>query len=186
MALSIEDRTAVNESYVLEAQGKIAQSIEKMVNILNTNPSDYFVNYRLGWLFSLEKKYKNAADHYEKAASLSTESMEPWLALSSLYINLGNFSGAEKASRELLKRDPKHYYGMLRLNLALIRKKDFAPALEGANAALKLFPTDAVFLEQKAYALAQLERKDEAREVIAILILVSPKNEYARTFLSSK
>ena len=185
-AISVDDHQAIYVSYLSEGQGKIADAIGKLTSIYQKNPNDYFVNYRLGWLFSLEKKYKNSVDHYKKAADLSPASIEPWLALSSLSINLADWTQARKYAEEILERTPTNYYGQLRYIQAQIQLKEFDKALTKAEAALKLYPTDKIFLEQKAFSLAKLNRVEAAKMAILDLLLVDPQNIYAKSFMSTR
>lgn len=185
-AFTLEEQTSVYDSYALEAKGQIGKAIERMVALSIKHGNDYFTNYRLGYLFSIDKKYKNSIEHYQKAATSAPTSVEPWLALSSLQVNLLDYAGAVASSTELLKRDPNNYYGLLRLTLSYIRLKNYQPAVDNANRSLQLYPIDPIFLEQKAFALAQMGRQDEARTVISTLILISPRNEFARTFTIKK
>jgi tetratricopeptide (TPR) repeat protein len=182
---STVDYTGIYDSYNLEAQKKYGDAIAKMTEIYSKNSDDYFVNYRLGWLFSLDQKYKNSVDHYKRAAINNPTSVEPWLALSSLMVNLADWKSALGYSEELIKRDSKSYYGHLRFILSNIRLKSYDAALEKVEAALKLYPTDPVFLEQKAFALAESGKVELARKVVSELIIISPSNVYAKTFLSA-
>ena len=183
-AVSVEDHPLVYESYSLEAVGKYSQAIEKMTLILAKRSDDYFVNYRLGWLFSLHKKYKNAAEHYKNAAKINPTSLEPWLALSLLSVNLGVWPSAVTYSEEILKRNVDSYYGNLRYIMASIQLKSYANALEKVDSILKSYPTDVIFLEQKAFVLAELGKTDAAKKVILDLLLLSPENVYARSFMN--
>jgi tetratricopeptide (TPR) repeat protein len=183
-AISVEEHSAVFETYTLEAQGKYAKAIEKMTKLLEGKSDDYFINYRLGWLFSLEKKYKNSVDHYKKAGSSNPKSIEPWLALSLLHLNLLDYKNVMVYAEEVIKRDPENYYGNQRYILAALRTKDFSSALEKVDEILKAYPTDAIFLEQRAYALAESGKFDLAKKAVADLLLVSPSNAYGKYFMS--
>ena len=183
-AVSSEEYTAIYDSYRLEAQFKYPQAIAKMTEIYAKNSDDYFVNYRLGWLFSLDLKYKNSVDHYKRAATKNPTSLEPWLALSSMMINLGEWQSAISFSEEILKRNPGNYYGNLRYILGHLRLKNYAQALEKVDYILKSYPIDPIFLEQKAFALAESGKTDQAKKVIRELILISPSNIYAKTFMN--
>jgi tetratricopeptide (TPR) repeat protein len=154
-----------------------------MISLLNTQTDDYLVNYRLGWLFSRAKKDKNAIDHYEAAAKASPLSLEPWLALSLLHLNLGNHRQALEACAALLDRDPKNYFGLLRSAAAHQGLKKNSLALAVTDQALALYPLDTLFLEKKAYLLRELGKTEESDQVLAKLILLSPQNPYARSVL---
>jgi tetratricopeptide (TPR) repeat protein len=182
-SITLDDYTIVYDSYKLEASGKIPQAIEKMTQIFSKSSDHYLVNYRLGWLFSLDKKYQNSADHYKKAAKKNPSSIEPWLALSSLYLNLGEWKNASDSSNEIILRDKNNYYGNLRFIQANLKLRDFESALEKVTTILKVYPLDTLFLEQKAYILAELNKNKEAKNAALDLLLVSPNNQFAKNFM---
>jgi tetratricopeptide (TPR) repeat protein len=183
-AVSLDDRVALYDSYTLEGQGLITKAIEKVTGVLSRNQTDYFVNYRLGWLFFLEKKYKNSIEHYQKAANLVPTSIEPWLGASYVYVMTGDYSNSVRTCAEALKRDPQNYTCLQRTTLSLIRLKDYSGAIEKANISLKLYPTDLVFLEQKVFALKESGHADEAKDIASALITLSPRNVYAKRVLA--
>ena len=184
-AISSRDYPVVYDSYTLEEKGKISQAIAKMTELFAKNTDDYFINYRLAWLFSVDKKYKIAIDHYKKAAEKNTQALEPWLALSLLSVNLSEWQSAATYSEEILKRNPDHYDGNLRYIMATIHLKDYAKAIEKVDHILKLYPLDPIFLEQKAYSLAESGKTEAAKKAVLDLILVSPSNVFAKTFMST-
>ena len=184
MAISVEEHASVYETYTLEAQGKYGKAIEKMTKILEGKSDDYFINYRLGWLFSLEKKYKNSVDHYKKAGASNPKALEPWLALSLLHLNLLDYKNVMTYAEEVIKRDPESYYGNQRFILAALRMKDYSSALEKVDEILKAYPTDAIFLEQRAFALGESGKYDLAKKAVTDLLLISPSNAYGKYFMS--
>jgi tetratricopeptide (TPR) repeat protein len=184
-AISSMDYPMVYDSYSLEEKGKISQAIAKMTEVYAKNTDDYFIHYRLGWLFSVDKKYKIAIDHYKQAAVKNTQALEPWLALSLLSVKLNEWQSAATYSEEIIKRNPDHYDGNLRYIMASIHLKDYANAIEKVDRILKSYPLDPIFLEQKAYSLAESGKTEAAKKAVMELILVSPSNVFAKTFMST-
>ena len=182
-AITAEGIALTNESYALEAKKDYTQAIAKMVKVLDENKADYFANFRLGWLFTLVKKYENTTEHYEQAAKAMPDSLEPWLALSILNQNLGNSEKLLAASEEILKRAPTNYYGLQRGTSACIKLKKYDLGLTKVNKALEMYPTDTIFLEQKGYILKQMNKTAEAKTVLEFLQLISPMNAYAKSVL---
>ena len=182
-ALSADETILLYNSYAAESKGDLDDALSKALGVLRTQPDDYLVNYRLGWLFSRVKKFKNAIDHYAAAAKASPESVEPWLALSLLHLNLGNYQQTLGAGTALLKRDPKNYHGLLRTSSAQQVLKMHADALATTDEALMLYPLDTLFLERKGYLLRELGRTLESDQVLRRLLLVSPRNAYANSVL---
>ncbi|MBI2711356.1 MAG: tetratricopeptide repeat protein [Bdellovibrio sp.] len=183
-ALNMEDRMAIYDSYALEGQGAIAKAIDKVTGALSRNKTDYFLNYRLGWLFYLAKKYKNSVEHYQQAGNIVTTSVEPWLGASLVYVMSGEYGLSVRMCAEALKRDPQNYTCLQRSVFSWIQLKDYHNALEKVNVALKLYPTDAVFLEQKVAVLQASGKPDEAKDIATVLITVSPKNAYAKKLVT--
>jgi Flp pilus assembly protein TadD len=180
-SLNLAAQLQVHESYSLEAKGDVAGALNKILKLQQMNPDDYLLNYRLGYLMALNKKYPNARIHYEKAAQIQPKSLEPWLAISLMSLYSLDDSKVISASKEVLKRDPHHYTALQRLASAQIRAKNFDQALQVAETGVSLYPTDAIFLEQKAFALNALKKTDQAKSVAQTLILVSPTNEFAKS-----
>ncbi len=184
--MTLDDQTLVYDSYAAERIGDIPKAVAKMVAILQNNPTDYFVHLRLGWLFYIQKKYKNSIDHYSGAFNATPSSIESLLGLSLVYYSTASYDKAAKACSLLLQRDPKNHTGLQRIITSQIQLRDFVHALENSNTATELYPTDPVFLEQKAYLLKETGKPEEAKATLAILLLVSPQNAYARAQATAK
>lgn len=185
-ALSTDAKALVYESYAFEEKRDYPKAIEKMVKALGSDEKDYFLNFRLGWLFSLDKKYKNSFTHYEKAASVAPKSLEPLLSLSLLYFNLGDFANAAATAEKVINLDPSNYYGLMRAISSNIKLKKYAQALPHAEEAVKYYPTDAIFLEQKGFLEVSLNKAAEGKETLKQLLLISPKNIYAKSILGAQ
>jgi tetratricopeptide (TPR) repeat protein len=185
-ALTVEQQASVYDSYAFERAGDFSHAMERMVQVFKQSPSDYFVNLRLGYLFYTLKKYKNSADHYERAVQLNTASIEPLLGLTQVYLASETYDKVIKACSSILQKDPRNYTALQRLITSEIRLKDYAHADAHAGEALKLYPTDAIYLEQRAFALKELGKANDAKAILSTLLLVSPQNEYARSQIITK
>lgn len=182
--LTVTEQTEVYDSYNLEAKGNLEAAAQKMIKIHAANPDDYFVNYRLGYLLSMNKKYANALIHYQKSANLRPLSLEPLLGMSLTAYYAGDDSKLISVSKEILKINAQNYYGFLRMAGAQIRIKDFEGALKTSSEALKYYPLDAIILEQKAFALNALGKVSDAKQVAQELILLSPTNFFAKSLMN--
>lgn len=185
-ALTLQERAAIYESYALEEKLDYVRAAQKVASVFEKNKTDYFLNLRMGWLLSYAKLYKNSVDHYKNAAKLAPNALEPWLAISLLYLNIGDPAQSLPASAEVLKRDPANYYGLMRTTIALIRTKQYTAALLKVDEALKIYPIDPTFLEQKGFLMVNTGRPEAATEPLSLLLLVSPQNEYAKSILKQE
>jgi len=181
-AINSADTMNVYESYSYEAKSQTTLAIEKMTQVLGTNPTDYFVHLRLGWLFYLERKFKNASTHYKKAIEIRPSSIEAKQGLMLVSQVSGDFESTVIVGELLLKIDPLNYLANQRTISAYIQLKSFNKAVKRAKMMTEVYPTDPIFLEQLAFALVQSGKKDQAQHIVSELILLSPSNEFARTF----
>ncbi|MDQ7068371.1 MAG: hypothetical protein Q9M40_10605 [Sulfurimonas sp.] len=57
------------KSYDYERMGKYSEAIKVLSPLYKKYPKGYTLNLRFGWLFFLDKKYKNAQKHYKEAST---------------------------------------------------------------------------------------------------------------------
>jgi len=86
---------------------------------LESTPKDGEVHYFMGALCHKSKKYREAFNHYKRAAALEPGNARIWANLGTLYGQLGHTSEAKKALEKSLDLDPdqpkvKRYYKKLK------------------------------------------------------------------------
>ncbi len=172
-------KKAYYESYRLEAQGRYAEARKALIPVYKSFPRAYTVNLRLGWLFYLEGRYRNAAKHYEVAASAAPRAVEPVLGLGLVYAARNQWQKVEELMYRVLKVDYYNYYANLRLAYALRKQKKFRQAELVCRKMLALYPTDVSFLEELALILLESGRKKEAEAIFADILILDPKNRTA-------
>lgn len=180
--LTLPEKATLYESYAFEARLKYEEAAKKIGNLYETHKDNYFLNMRLGNLYSLAKKASQSVGYFQRAATISPGSLEPWLALAQLHVNTGDYKKAEAVCWELLKRDRENYHGLMHMAMSMIALKKYSDALSKVEDAMKLYPLDPTFLEQKGYLLVKENKMDAARETLGLLLLISPQNAYAKSF----
>ncbi len=184
LALTSKYYPLVYESYLLEKKGDIPKAISKMTTILKTQSDDYFVNLRLGELFTKDKKIKLAIDHFKKASRLQTEAIDPWFQISTIAFSEKDWAQVELATEEILKRDSHHLVANIRFLTALIETEKYSKAIERMEEILNHHPLNKELLELKARALQKNGDTVQSKKTLMELILVDPDNILAKSLLS--
>ena len=109
---------------------------------------------------------EQAAPRLEEAIRRGARGAETWHALGVVRIHLRDLDGAEKAYREGLRADPSHDENLLGLATVAILRDDAASALAAYDALCKKHPGYAAGELGRAWALAKLGRKSEARAAL--------------------
>ncbi len=177
-------KEAYHRSYEFEREGQYAKSIQALMPVYQKYPRGYTINLRLGWLFYLSGRYRNAIEHYEKAAAAAPGSVEALLGLSLPYLAQKNWSKVETLMYRVLKIDFYNYYGNLRLAQALRNQKKYYQAEAVCRKMLALYPTDVNFLAELALNLYYRNQKSEAKKLFRDLSILAPQNPLPQKFLS--
>ena len=181
-AFSLNIKDAYLKSYNYEKMGSYSDAIKVLIPVNKKYPNSYTVNLRLGWLFFLNKRYKNAIQHYKKALLAIPSSIEANLGLIKCYLANEDLKNAIKIGGIILKIDYYNYYGNYYLSLALIRNKDYAIALNLVNKMLSLYPTSVLFLEELA-KIKSVEKPQEAKKIYRNILILDPNNINAKDAL---
>jgi len=171
------------KSYNYEKMADYKDAIKVLIPIYKKYPDGYTINLRLGWLFFLNKNYKNSIKHYQKASMVLPNSIEPKLGLMRVYNYLGEYDKSLEVGNSLLKTDFYNYYGNYYEILALMGKKNYKVALEVSQKMLSLYPTSVMFLNLLAQNYYYLNKKDIAKEIFRNVLLLDPNNVVAKKYL---
>ena len=179
-ALDIKDIYA--KSYNYEKSYNYAEAIKVLIPLYEKYKHGYTINLRLGWLFFLNKRYKNAIKHYKKALLAAPKSMEAYLGLLRSYLMIGDIQNAIATGSVIVKIDYYNYYGNYYLLKALKRKKEYATAAAIANKMLQLYPTSILYLEALAN-ITKIKEPQKAKEIYRNILILDPNNVAAKAAL---
>ncbi|WP_187648391.1 tetratricopeptide repeat protein [Nitrosophilus labii] len=173
------------DSYNYEKMGDYEDAIKSLMPVIQKYPDAYTPNLRLGWLYYLDKKYKNALYHYKKAAIAAKSAISPRLGIINIYILQQKYDDALKICNDILKVDYYNYYANLYLVKILIGKSDFINAKAIAYKMLSLYPTDISFLELLAKIYQKTDNLENAKKIYEDILILDPKNFAAYNFFQS-
>ena len=168
------------KSYTYEQVGKYKEAIQMLSPLYKKYPKGYTLNLRLGWLFYLDKKYKNSEKYYKKASLIDTYALEPQLGLVRNYLATYSYDRAQSISTEILKKDYYNYYGNLYMCKALIGQKKYEAAIKESKKMLTIYPTDVLFLEELFIGYKRTHNK-RYQDVYKSIIILDPNNIFVRS-----
>ena len=175
-------KTSYFKSYDYEKVGRYQEAIKVLVPLYNKYPNGYTLNLRFGWLFYLNKNYKDGITYYNKAALLKPYSIEPKLGLIKIYLNMYQYQKAETVGNAILKVDYYNYYGNFYTIKALIYQKKYASALKISKKMLAIYPTDITFLEELA-TIYKATKSQYLQQVYEDILILDPNNVLVRSNL---
>ena len=119
---------AVRNSVKQEVNRNYAEAIQAILGEYSAHPQDYLLNLRMGWLYYLSGSYDNSAQHYYTALQITPQSTEAGVGYLLPLLAQARYPDAESFVHEIVKGDPKNYYGNLRLAVALRLQGKYADA----------------------------------------------------------
>ena len=171
------------KSYNYEKMGDYKDAIKVLIPLYDKYPNGYTINLRLGWLFYLNKNYKNALKHYQKASLILPYSVEPKLGLMRVYLAMEDYKNALKIGNSLLREDYYNYYGNYYEMMALKGLKDYKNALNIVNKMLALYPTSVLFLNELGEIYYIEDKKDIAKQIFENVLILDPNNITAMKYI---
>ena len=149
----------------LQEAGRPLQAAAQLGAAAQHEPGNPAIRHRLAELYQSEGLWDAAEAEYRNALSLGT-SVHTWVGLADLLRNLNRFSEAVRAYRSALEMDPRSSRAGFGLCLAQIGDEDFAAAVDGCELGARLNPQDVGTRRRLGLALLELERYQEAAEVL--------------------
>ena len=176
-------KRAYHLSYEFDRRGEDLKAREALFPVYEKFPRGYTVNLRLGWLFYLEGRYREARKYYERALEVAPRAVEPLLGLSLTYMVQKRWKEVEELMTRVLKIDFYNYYGNLRLTQALREQKKYLQAEAVCRKMLSLYPTDVAFLTELALTLYHSGQKKLALSIFRDVLILDPQNRIASRFV---
>jgi tetratricopeptide (TPR) repeat protein len=179
-----EINNAYKNSYNYEKIGDYKDAIKVLIPIYKKYPNGYTLNLRLGYLFYLNKNYKNSIRYYQKASLILPNSFEPKLGLMKVYLTIKNYQNVTNIGYSILKIDLYNYYANLYIIDALIAQKKYDDALSLVNKMLTIYPTDITYLVKLA-KIYEFKNPAYAKKIYKDSILIlDPNNISAKIYLN--
>lgn len=124
------------------------------------------LNYHAGYFKETQKRFAEAAMHYERALKQSPNDARCISAYGRVLDQLGNRVEAEKQLRRACELAPQDPAPLSDLAQSYARRQDWNAALTCQRQAVALQPTNQVFLNQMARLLIDAGRPDEAVQIL--------------------
>ncbi|MBF0118566.1 MAG: tetratricopeptide repeat protein [Desulfobacterales bacterium] len=172
-----------NKSYEHERQNKYKEAIDDLRNIHANYPDTYTVNFRMGWLYYLNKNYANSIENLQKALSISPASIEVLNTIVLVYAAKGEWNKVEEQSVKALKIDYYNITANSWYSHALKMQGKYDLAIKVDQKMLAVYPTSILFLQELGINLFLNKQKEESKAVLSNLKILNPSNEIADYYL---
>jgi adenylate cyclase len=151
------DPTVV-EAYAVRArhlyeQGNFSGADDELAQAFRIDPESWEANREAARIYYFERRFAEAASHYEKAVSIVETDFHSWAMLSSTYGALNKESDARRAAEM---------------------------AVEQAKRALSHDPTNGNALGMVGYGLAVMNERQRFKEWVERAVLINPDNMFMR------
>lgn len=186
VAISISAQTTIekafSKSYAFEYNIEYGKAISALVEL---NVDSYPVNFRLGWLYYLNKEYIKSEQFYKKAIAKEPLSIEARFGLVLPMSALGSWNNVLNVYLEIIKIDPNNSVSNYRSALIYYNRKDNLNAAKYLSKVIKLYPFD--YDSNLLFAKIKLaeNKSAEAAQFLEKAIQYNPQSEEAISLLKS-
>lgn len=161
-------------SYEHEQQNQYAEAIKDLDPVYNTYPNSYTVNYRIGWLYYLNRNYPKALDHLRKALTISPGSIEVMNTITLVHAANLDWPQVYKITQNTIKRESYNITANYWFSYSLKMQKKYDLAIKVDRKMLLAYPTSAIFLQELGENLALAGKHEESITVFQNLKILSP------------
>lgn len=174
---------AYYKSYNYEKSGNYDDAIKALQLVYQQYSKAYGVNNRLGYLYRLNRQYKNAESHYKQAITALPDALTPKLGLMYAYLQAKNYDDASKLGYQILSIDFYNYYGNLRLAYVLRQTDNLEMAEKILIKMLTRYPSDTLYLTELGLLTYQQKDYPRTRGIMQEVLILDPENVDAKSVL---
>lgn len=178
-----EIATSYARSFSHERSQDYDNAIRSLGDVYQAYPNGYTVNLRMGWLFYLNGNHNNAVAHYEVAARVAPQALEPRLGRLLPLLAQGRWVEAETVAYQVISVDHYNYFGNLRLAFALRMQGKVEQAYQVVLKMVGAYPTDLAYLVELAEIQQARGNETEALAILEDVLILDPENLTARRIL---
>ncbi len=188
-AAPVLDSTAIEagyyKSYNYEKSSNYPDAIKSLQLIYQAYPKVYGINNRLGYLYRLNRQFKNSEYHYKQAIQALPDALSPRLGLMLTYLQMEAFDEANRLGFQIINIDFYNYYGNLRLayGLRLIGNNEMAEKI--LLKMLARYPSDALYLTELGLLTLSNGEVERAYAIMKDVQILDPENVTAKSVLLS-
>jgi tetratricopeptide (TPR) repeat protein len=176
-------QNAYKKSYDYETMQKYEKAIKSLGDVYKNYPDSYTVNYRLGWLYYLNKNYKNALTHLNKALAIFPSSVEVLNTIDLVYAAQQDWTKLEQNAIKIINIDYYNTYANYWYSFALKKQGKFDLALKVDYKMLAILPSSISFLTEVAENLYLSGNIKMAEEQFKNVLILDTLNETAKYYL---
>jgi tetratricopeptide (TPR) repeat protein len=175
---TVKLQDAFSQSYAYEKSGETAKAIEALKTVYDAN--SYELNLRLGWLNYSAGSFTEATAYYNKAVTLSPNSVEAKLGLVMPLASLGKWDDVIKQYLDILSIDPKNSLVNYRMGSIYYSKNDFSTAFKYLEKGLSMYPFDYDLIILTAWTYYKMGKMNEAKALFQRALLNRPDDSSAK------
>jgi arylsulfatase A-like enzyme/Flp pilus assembly protein TadD len=120
--------------------GRYQESIDKLKNVVKTEPNSVPAHYLQGLDYSRLKMYEEAVDELQKTVQLSPDYALAFFNLGMAEAHAGQMDGAITTLQRALRLDPTNFEAAFNLGVAFIQKQQLEPAAEAFRQSTTINP----------------------------------------------
>lgn len=150
------------------------QGLDSAMTAIRENPQDAYANFYAGRFLLALDRIEEARTHLERATVLEPSDADYHFWLGVACWSLMDFDAERAEYFEALRLDPDHFSANLYLGHAYMDQGEWGPALAQYDKVLKDYPYEPGALYNRAVALLELGRDQEAREALKTFLTYYP------------
>jgi tetratricopeptide (TPR) repeat protein len=173
-------------SYLAEARGDYSGALAKLREIRKSAGPSYFASLRTGWLAYLGGELSTAEAQYREAVAAKPKATEAKIGLTLVLFVAKKWRPLEVACKQVLAADPGYPIVRARLAAAYYNLGNYPDAAAGYRRLVEEYPGELDYQTGLGWALMRLGKREEARKLFELVLLVSPDNPNAREGMAAK
>ena len=171
------------DSYKYEALGKYQEAILALNELKKKHPNSYTVNYRIGWLYYLNRNYANSIQFLKKAQQIVPTSFEIMNMFCLIYNIREDWEQLEIEAAKIIKTDHYNLNANYWFVVALKMEKKYTDAEIVCARMLSIYPVNISFLTLQGEVYYLGGKYDIAYSMFSNLKILDSNNVTAAYYL---
>ncbi|HEY6304513.1 MAG TPA: sulfatase-like hydrolase/transferase [Terriglobales bacterium] len=165
----------ISDAIAQSQHGRYQESIEKLQNVIKTEPNSVPAHYLQGLNFYHLKQFAEAVDELQKTVQLSPDYALAFFNLGMAQAHAGQMDAAIATLEKTLQLDATNFEAAFNLGVAFLQKRQLEPAAEAFRQSVTIYPEFARGHRALGETLIYQDKLDEAIAELRRAVELAPQ-----------